>query len=311
MSKKFLSRVIAGAALGGVALFAAPAAAQAEVVPPQTDGRHHEHGTHQRGHLGTWPPTVSPGQRAKLFLVCHTPQRHPWAWSSVTGKLRLKPLPTGGDRDYENWKKHWHPDWKPDWNPTPRPPAPPTDGPTQPPAPPTDGPTRPPAPPTDGPTQPPAPPTDWPTQPPAPPTDQPTAQPEPTIQPNDQLPDTEQPPAPAGAGAGVMTPDQPTANPADFGHDAAQRAHGGYVYWTSFEVPRHTKPGRYELKGSCGRGELIVAPLGWVDGGDGGSTRTGMASETGLATGGATLLGAAALGGLLLVRRRRTGDYLS
>ncbi|MBO4210856.1 hypothetical protein GSF22_33425, partial [Micromonospora echinofusca] len=126
MSKKFLGRVIAGAALGGAALFGVPtvaAAAQAD-GPPQADGRQHERGAHQHGHLRTWPVTVSPGQRAKLFMICHTPQRHPWAWSSVTGRLRLKPL---------------------------QPPAPPTDGPTSPPAPTTSPPAQPPASPTDGP----------------------------------------------------------------------------------------------------------------------------------------------------------------
>ncbi|MBO4208846.1 hypothetical protein GSF22_22955 [Micromonospora echinofusca] len=85
---------------------------------------------------------------------------------------------------------------------------------------------------------------------------------------------------------------------------------GIHIYWTSFEVPGNTRPGHYELRGSCGRGELIVTPRGPVDGGDGGSLRTGTASETGLTAGGVGLLGAAAIGGLLLVRRRRTGDQV-
>ncbi|MEV4389857.1 hypothetical protein AB0J68_29800, partial [Micromonospora sp. NPDC049580] len=80
-----------------------------------------------------------------------------------------------------------------------------------------------------------------------------------------------------------------------------------FVYYGEAKVDKDARPGRYELKGSCGEGELVVLPHGGVDGGDGGvSTGT----DRGLATGGASLLGAAALGGIVLMRRRRTDGSL-
>ncbi|MEH1101991.1 hypothetical protein [Micromonospora sp. CPCC 205561] len=77
-----------------------------------------------------------------------------------------------------------------------------------------------------------------------------------------------------------------------------------FVYYGEAEVSEDAKPGRYELKGSCGEGELVVLPRGGVDGGDGGAVGT----DRGLAAGGASLIGAAALGGLVLMRRRRTDE---
>ena len=74
-----------------------------------------------------------------------------------------------------------------------------------------------------------------------------------------------------------------------------------FVYWAVVRIPKHTEPGHYWLKGSCGYGKLIVAPNGWVDGGDGGT-----GTNTGLAAGGATALAAAAVGGVALMRRRRS-----
>ncbi|MFC0006039.1 hypothetical protein [Micromonospora siamensis] len=81
-----------------------------------------------------------------------------------------------------------------------------------------------------------------------------------------------------------------------------------FVYYGEATVDEHAKPGRYELEGSCGQGELVVLPHGGVDGGDGGMTTTGV--DKGLATGGAGMLGAAALGGIVLMRRRRTDGSL-
>ncbi|MFG3707878.1 hypothetical protein ACGF7U_24530 [Micromonospora sp. NPDC047670] len=78
-----------------------------------------------------------------------------------------------------------------------------------------------------------------------------------------------------------------------------------FVYYGEAEVSENAKPGRYKLKGSCGEGELVVLPRGGVDGGDGG---VGAGTDRGLAAGGASLLGAAALGGLVLMRRRRTDE---
>ncbi|MGC4849739.1 hypothetical protein ACLQ3F_21065 [Micromonospora sp. DT15] len=80
-----------------------------------------------------------------------------------------------------------------------------------------------------------------------------------------------------------------------------------FVYYGEAKVDKDAKPGRYELKGSCGEGELVVLPHGGVDGGDGGAS-TG--TDRGLATGGAGVLGAAALGGIVLMRRRRTDGSL-
>ncbi|WP_433387241.1 hypothetical protein [Micromonospora sp. KLBMP9576] len=80
-----------------------------------------------------------------------------------------------------------------------------------------------------------------------------------------------------------------------------------FVYYGEAEVSEHAKPGRYELKGSCGEGELVVLPRGGVDGGDGGVAGT----DRGLAAGGASLIGAAALGGLVLMRRRRTDESVA
>ncbi|MEV0153286.1 hypothetical protein AB0H57_06020 [Micromonospora sp. NPDC050686] len=81
-----------------------------------------------------------------------------------------------------------------------------------------------------------------------------------------------------------------------------------FVYYGEARVDEHAKPGRYELQGSCGEGELVVLPRGGVDGGDGGMTSTGL--DTGMAAGGAGMLGAAALGGIVLMRRRRTDGSL-
>ncbi|MFF0369723.1 hypothetical protein ACFYPS_20375, partial [Micromonospora sp. NPDC005087] len=80
-----------------------------------------------------------------------------------------------------------------------------------------------------------------------------------------------------------------------------------FVYYGEAKVDKDARPGRYELKGSCGEGELVVLPRGGVDGGDGGAS-TG--TDRGLATGGASLLGASALGGIVLMRRRRTDGSL-
>ncbi|MEV4619430.1 hypothetical protein AB0J74_12070 [Asanoa sp. NPDC049573] len=58
-------------------------------------------------------------------------------------------------------------------------------------------------------------------------------------------------------------------------------------------------------KGAPG-GEECEAPKGWVDGGDAGSTVDGK-----LATSGGILLAGAALGGVVLMRRRRTDGSLA
>ncbi|MEV4760679.1 hypothetical protein AB0J86_37030, partial [Micromonospora sp. NPDC049559] len=82
-----------------------------------------------------------------------------------------------------------------------------------------------------------------------------------------------------------------------------------YVYATTVKIDKHAKPGEYELKGSCGTGKLVIVPTGSVNGGDGGVAGTGL--DGGLAAGGVGMLGAAALGGLFLMRRPRTDGPLA
>ncbi|MBQ1027205.1 hypothetical protein [Micromonospora sp. C95] len=79
-----------------------------------------------------------------------------------------------------------------------------------------------------------------------------------------------------------------------------------FVYYGEAQVAEDAKPGTYKLEGSCGTGELVVLPNGGVDGGDGGIA-TG--ADRGLAAAGASLVGAAALGGLVLMRRRRVDEF--
>jgi hypothetical protein len=81
-------------------------------------------------------------------------------------------------------------------------------------------------------------------------------------------------------------------------HD--RRSGRRYVYWVLVRIPDDAMPGHYWLKGSGGYGKLVVAPNGWIEGGDGGS-----GTNAGLAAGGASALAAAAIGGLALMRRRR------
>ncbi|MFG2064244.1 hypothetical protein ACGFIK_22810, partial [Micromonospora sp. NPDC048871] len=79
-----------------------------------------------------------------------------------------------------------------------------------------------------------------------------------------------------------------------------------FVYYGEARIAKDAKPGTYKLEGSCGEGELVVLPKGGVDGGDGGLTA---GTDRDMATAGAGLVGAAALGGLVLLRRRRTDEF--
>ncbi|MEW2476988.1 hypothetical protein AB0875_24680 [Micromonospora gifhornensis] len=79
-----------------------------------------------------------------------------------------------------------------------------------------------------------------------------------------------------------------------------------FVYYGEARIAKDAKPGTYKLEGSCGEGELVVLPHGGVDGGDGGLTA---GTDRSMATAGAGLVGAAALGGLVLLRRRRTDEF--
>jgi LPXTG-motif cell wall-anchored protein len=78
------------------------------------------------------------------------------------------------------------------------------------------------------------------------------------------------------------------------------------VYYGRAEIPWDADPGKYELKGSCGEGTLVVLPRGHVDGGDGGAT----GADREMTAGGAAMLGAAALGGIVLMRRRRADELV-
>ncbi|MFD0822727.1 hypothetical protein ACFQ0D_31390, partial [Micromonospora zhanjiangensis] len=93
MSKKFLGKMIAGAALGGASLLVfAPGAALA-------DGGPHHQG--QEGAIFTKPKAVKPGHEAAIYQICDDPQEHATAWSEVTGKVKLKPKKD----DYRDYRK--------------------------------------------------------------------------------------------------------------------------------------------------------------------------------------------------------------
>jgi hypothetical protein len=82
-----------------------------------------------------------------------------------------------------------------------------------------------------------------------------------------------------------------------------------FVYYGEAHVSKDAQPGQYELNGSCGTGKLVVLPKGHVEGGDGGMTATG--SDRDLATAGAGMLGASALGGIVLLLRRRANGFVA
>ncbi|MGI5214372.1 hypothetical protein [Plantactinospora sp. CA-290183] len=163
--------------------------------------------------------------------------------------------------------------------PPPRPTASPTGQPTQPPGPPT---------------QPPLPPTGQPTQPPGPPTQPPLPDGQPPLL------DDEQPALPDGE----VQPDGGVTDDENAEGQGGQAAYYGFRYAAWVKLPWKAKPGHHTFKGSCdSHGKLVVLPRGAIDGGDGGFTDgTGNATQ---AVAGAGMLGAAAVGGFLLIRRRR------
>lgn len=75
-----------------------------------------------------------------------------------------------------------------------------------------------------------------------------------------------------------------------------------WAYFAETEISKKVKPGEYKLYGSCGKGKLIVAPKGSVDGGFG----TGSAADPAMMASGAGMVAAAVLGGTVLLRRRVT-----
>ncbi|GIG91803.1 hypothetical protein [Plantactinospora endophytica] len=88
------------------------------------------------------------------------------------------------------------------------------------------------------------------------------------------------------------------------GGQGARAAYGAkVVYWAWAKAPKETRPGQYKASGECNStGRIVVLPLGSVPGGDGGAAST----DSTRTAAGAGLLGAAAIGGFLLIRRRRT-----
>jgi hypothetical protein len=90
-----------------------------------------------------------------------------------------------------------------------------------------------------------------------------------------------------------------------FGHKDGNKKH--FVYWAKAKIPSITDPGHYKLKGSCAYGHLYVVPDGAVDGGDGGTSDT----NTSLAVGGAGALAVAGVGGIMMMRRRKTDGSIA
>lgn len=235
MSKKFLGRMVAGAALAGACLLStAPGAAAA---PADGGGNYHD-----KGIIKTFPRWVKPGHEVKVVQICSKPQHKAWAWSEPTGKVKLWPwkgprpeplmledsiLPPNGDMDAE---------------------------------------------------------------------------------PNGVLPDGEKEKydkkkydSEEGWKDGVRGDSEEGSKD----HGDWKKKH--FIYWGNAEVSTYTRPGKYELKGSCAKGQLYVVPNGWVDGGDGGTTDT----NTSLAVGGAGALVAAGIGGIVMMRRRRTDGSIA
>ncbi|MEO3821887.1 hypothetical protein [Plantactinospora sp. B24E8] len=378
MSKKFLGKVIAGAALGGASLLVfAPSAALADGAP-YSDGHHRD----ALGRVFAKPHVVKPGHEVKLIEVCSEEQKHAWLWSKVTGKVDLTPKKhsyqdddkkksehsngwddkksdkgaeswkdstepkeyEGGDyrqeREYQEFLKYKEHQEYQEYRRYKEKKAPEKSASTEEKA--------------------------------AKPDASAGAVPAPSQDSRAEQPaDGYQPPeaSSGGIGGGLLADDAATNGWEDSkkaddhkaedhkawedGKEAdeykawqdskkadeykawqdskkadeykawqdskkaddykAEKENGGweqkdaakYEYWASVKIPWDAKPGTYDLKGSCGEGELIVVPKGWVDGGDGGNTAS---SGDNLAVGGVGMLGMAALGGLVLMRQRRTDE---
>ncbi|MFY1672931.1 hypothetical protein ACN27G_23710 [Plantactinospora sp. WMMB334] len=239
MSKKFLGKVIAGAAFGGASLLVfTPSAALA-------DGGYHPEGQRSgsSGRIFTKPHVAKAGDKIEVVEVCPEAQQHAWLWSRVTGKVDLTPghrddHPTGGDSGTGGDGREGGGE--------------PED---------TDGPSN----------------------------------------PGDYGEYRGENGEETGPASGRPGGDHRAAGPD--GWTGGDRA--GFEYGTTVTIPWDAEPGSYALKGSCGEGELIVAPKGWVDGGAGG---TSSGNRDNLAVAGTGTLGLAALGGLALLRRRRTDE---
>ncbi|MGW0504214.1 hypothetical protein [Micromonospora sp. NPDC003241] len=328
MAKKMLGKVVAGAALGGASLLVfAPGVALA-------DG----HGPEDEGKVFAKPHAVKPGDEVKLVQICEEAQEHPFVWSKVTGKVELESAhkdgdkgdkgDKGGDRDWKQDRKDWEDrkdsqdgkDWESggedrsggkDWSgETGSAPESKGTGGGAADAADESGKDR-----------------DW--------------KAEEHGQDAEGARDHKAPSAEEERGAksekdwssksehessgekdwaseGEREWERSSERDWSGEHGKDSGEHGkddsgdrwehekDFVYYGEARVAKDAKPGTYELKGSCGVGELVVLPRGGVDGGDGGIA-TG--ANGGLATAGAGMVGAAALGGLVLMRRRRTDEF--
>ncbi|MDG4789536.1 hypothetical protein O7626_27045 [Micromonospora sp. WMMD1102] len=298
MSKKFLGRMIAGAALGGTSLLVfSPSAALA-------DGGHHSEGYQKdsSGHAFAKPAAVRPGGTVELVEVCTEAQQHAWLWSRVTGKVDLIPRDDhrAGKKPEESRAE------KPDEGKTKKPDegkAGKTD----------EGKTK------------------KPEESKAEKPDEGKAEGTGGMARDDgghgwaeygKAEDGRhgwekaEPRSDGGEADRKAEPGKDSWEKAEPGKDGWESGggkaedgwtggKGGYEYWNSVTVPWDAKPGSYELTGSCGKGELTILPKGWVDGGDG-----GVSSGNGdnLAVAGMGVLGLAGLGGLVLLRQRRTDE---
>lgn len=290
MATKFLGKVVAGAAVGGASLLIAPGIAIA-------DG-----GYGTDGQIFTHPKGAKAGHEVTIIEICPEPQKHAWVWSKVTGKLDLKPKggadgeKYGSEETYGSKEAYGSQDETGNGSYDKQ--KPPTE----------------------------------------------SGKPDKKHEEEDKVwkgPKTPSGENSAGRGASDMEPDagdswekqgdnsqkpekgtdrkeeqsgkkdDKSGGKNGYEEGGASDGHGAessdgeskkWVYATTVTIPWGTKPGRHEVKGSCAEGVLYVAPKGWIDGGDGGTTGT----DPALAAGGAGMLGAAALGGILLLRRRRT-----
>ncbi|ASW56404.1 hypothetical protein [Plantactinospora sp. KBS50] len=98
MAKKFLGKVVAGAALGGAALLlGAPGIALADAAPTHDPDAHDKSGT-------VWvnPRVVRPGETVDIGEVCTEAQASPRAWSKLTGQLTLHEVPYDPERAAEH-----------------------------------------------------------------------------------------------------------------------------------------------------------------------------------------------------------------
>lgn len=264
MAKKMVGKVVAGAALGGASLLMfTPAMALA--------AGHHD--GEDEGKVYAKPDAVRAGDQVKLIEVCEQPQKHPFVWSKVTGKVELRPVRKdhGDGKDQQDGEEPGRDDHG--------------QGP--------DGGYEHPKPPADG------------LGGGLPDDVSPSADPDWT---GHEEYGQEEYGGRDGTGHDDHGMDEYGRGEADKGEGGHWEHRKDFVYYGEATVSAGATPGTYKLKGSCGEGELTVLPSGPVDGGDGGMNTT--STDRGLAAGGASLLGAAALGGIVLLRRRRANGLV-